>query len=323
MNLSSLPEYKNLEKELDRCVKLNINFLIVTFVGYSVSFYLKKILDKKNKNITYINQDNQNLSRYNILDLDFCNNENALEIVEKYLRSANLDQKFAVVINTPQILDTNEFKKSYIGTHFYSVYKFIKPSLEKTYAYAEHMNVKISRKQIQLLHNLSGGIGRLGKYLLTNPQLIDYTAETLAVDENIVKLINPIIDTYSKSTNSLLEEYGVKKDGHFTSEIIDKYIDKHPSEKVLEISISPDLILIENNTESNKLNSVEAPIIKYIISNKGFIEKEKIAEIKWGEGSYDKYSDQAIVKTIRRLNKKMKFYKFATISRVGYKLEEK
>jgi hypothetical protein len=323
MNLSSLPEYKNLEKELDRCVKLNINFLIVTFVGYSVTFYLKKILDKKNKNITYVNQDNQNLSRYNILDLDFCNNENALEIVEKYLRSANLDQKFAVVINTPQILDTNEFKKSYIGTHFYSIYKFIKPNLEASKVYTEVMGLKLSEEKINRLYELTGGIGRLGKYLLSNPQLIDHTAETLAADENIVKLINPIIDTYSKSTNTLLEEYGIKKDGHFTSEIIDKYIEKHPSEKVLEISVSPDLMLIENNTESNKLNSVEARIIKYIISDKGLIEKEKIAEIKWGEGSYDKYSDQAIVKTIRRLNKKMKFYKFATISKVGYKLEEK
>lgn len=323
MNMSSLPEYKNLEEELDRCVKLNVNFLIVTFVGYSVSFFLKKILEKKKEGITYINQGGQKLSKYNILDLDFSSNPNALAIVENYIKSASLDQKFAVVINTPHILTSPEFRKSYVGTHFYSIYKFKKPEFEKTSLYVSDMNQKLSKEKIQKLHNLTGGIGRLGKYLLTNPKLLELDSKKLSSNEDIIKLIYPIVDTYSKCFDDVLTEFGVKENGHYTSEIIDTYIKNHPTEISFKINISPELNLIENNSDPIALNNVEAQIIKNIMINKGLIEKEKIAEIKWGEGSYDKYSDQAIVKTIRRLNKKMKFYKFATISKVGYKLVEK
>ena len=323
MNLRSLPEYKDLEKELDRCVKLNVNFLIVTFVGYSVSFFLKKILEEKRDDIAYINQEDQKLSKYNILDLDFCSNQNALEIVERYIKSAKLDQKFAVVINTPHVLETDEFKRSYIGTHFYSVYKFKRPELEATKVYTDLMKVKLDKSKTKRLYELTGGIGRLGKYLLTNTNLLDLDIKTISDEESISKLISPIINTYSKSTDTQLEEFGVKRNGQFTSEIIDKYIKKHPLETSLKINVSSDLLLFENYSESCSINNVESQIIKYIILNKGLIEKEKIAEIKWGEGSYDKYSDQAIVKTIRRLNKKMKFYKFVTISKIGYKLVEK
>lgn len=323
MNIRSLPEYKNLEKELDRCVKVNVNFLIVTFVGYSVSFFLKKILEKKKGDIAYINQEGQKLSKYNILDLDFSSNPNALEIVEKYIKSANLDQKFAVVINTPHILNSETFKKSYIGTHFYSVYKFIKPSFEKTKLYVSYMGVKMNDKNINTLHNLTGGIGRLGKYLLTNTKLLDLDSKDLVNDQNIINLIKPIVEVYSKSDEKTLEEYGVKKDGVYTSGIINSFVENNPFEAPLNLNVTPDLLLIEKDVNSNTLNNVEARIIKHVITNERLIEKEKIAEIKWGEGSYDKYSDQAIVKTIRRLNKKMKYYKFATISKVGYKLVEK
>lgn len=323
MKITDLDEYKNLRKELIRLSKINVNFLIVTFVGYSVSYYLKKILEDKKLNIAYIYERNQNLTKYNILDLDFYSNPDALKIVEEYLKSANLNQKFAVVINTPQILDSEDFKKTYIGTHFYSIYKFKKPRFDTIKVYARDMKVKLDETESKTTYSLTGGIGRLGKYILTNKDLIKLSPNELIENENIVKLIKPIVEVYSKNTKSLKEEFGVIEVGKYSSALIDAYLAKNPMGSNLEVEVSQDLFLIENGKTQSKLNGVEAKIVRFLILNNYLIEKEKIADIKWGEGSYDKYSDQAIVKTIRRLNKKFVNYKMKTISKVGYKLIEK
>lgn len=322
MNFYQLPEYKNLEKEINKNFRLKINSLLITIVGYSAKYFVKKYIERNPKKVNYIFKPDQKLGKYNILDVDFSENERALDIIESYIKQADLKQKFMVVINTPHILDVKEFKRSYIGAHYYSKYLFKKPGFDYIKNYSKEMGVKLNNNSLRHLYKLTGGIGRLTKYLLVNSNLITLRGKELIDLEDIKNLIEPIVREASKCSKATLKLLGVYEKDNFSSSIINEHFLRNGIPLPLEIEITPDLYLFEKKNRVCRINKVESEILKHILENNGIIEKEKIADIKWGEGSYDKYSDQAIVKTIRRLNKKIIYYNFKTISGVGYKLIE-
>jgi hypothetical protein len=92
----------------------------------------------------------------------------------------------------------------------------------------------------------------------------------------------------------------------------------------LEIEVGDDLVMMEDGQKTGETMTVlEKQIVEYAATHGGIIPKEKIAEFKWGEGSYDQYSDQAIGKTMQRLEKKLHKYQLSALIKVGYKLERK
>lgn len=320
MDFYHLSEYIELEKELDKNIKLSVNFIISSFEGYSISYFLKKYMEKKPKNVSYIDQAGIKLSKYNILDFDFCENPDALTMIEEYVKSAELDQKFAVVINDPSIFDRDDYKNSYIGVHHYSVYYFKKPSLEYIKTYTKDMKVEFSREDMNKIYELSGGIGRLVKFLIVNRGLIDLPVTQIVNNKSIVDLITPVVKVIQNSNKSTLNIFGIKNDVGFTSSIIETYFIQNKISIRPQIKISKDLIINENGENKERLNKIEAMVLQSILDNDGLIEKAKVADLKWGEGSYDQYSDQAIAKTILRINRKLTYYKIVAIPKYGYKI---
>ncbi len=320
MDFYRLPEYIELEKELDKNIKLGVNFILSSFEGYSISYFLKKYMEKKPKNVSYIDQAGIKLSKYNILDFDFCENPNALTIIEEYIKSAELDQKFAVVINDPSIFDKDDYKNSYIGVHHYSTYYFKKPLLEYVKTYTKDMKVEFSKEDINKIYELSGGIGRLVKFLIVNRGLIDLPVTEIVINKSVIDLIAPVVKVIQNSNELTLNMFGVKNDGKFTSKIIETYLVENKISIHPQIKILKDLTLNENGENKERLNKIEAMVLQSILDNDGLIEKAKVADLKWGEGSYDQYSDQAIAKTILRINRKLNNYKIVAIPKYGYKI---
>jgi hypothetical protein len=320
MDFYKLPEYVELEKELDKNIKLGVNFIFSSFEGYSISYFLKKYMEKKPKNVSYIDQAGIKLSKYNILDFDFCVNPDALTVIEEHIKSAKLDQKFAVVINDPSIFDKDDYKNSYIGVHHYSTYHFKKPSLEYVKTYTKDMKVEFNNEDINNIYELSGGIGRLVKFLIVNRSLIDLPVTEIINNKSIVDLITPVIKVIQNSNELTLNMFGVKNNDKFTSKIIETYFIENNISIHPQIIILKDLTVNENGENKERLNKIEAMVLQSILDNDGLIEKAKVADLKWGDGSYDQYSDQAIAKTILRINRKLTYYKIVAIPKYGYKI---
>ena len=96
-----------------------------------------------------------------------------------------------------------------------------------------------------------------------------------------------------------------------------------PHENNEAIVINKDLTFIEEGeARETPLIKAERDILEHLLSE-GVVTREKVADFKWGDGSYDNFSDQAINKTIQRLNKKLIKHRITAIPKVGYKLETK
>ena len=90
------------------------------------------------------------------------------------------------------------------------------------------------------------------------------------------------------------------------------------------IEIDFDLSIREDGQMSKeKLTEVEARILREMMQNEGKMTKDKVSEIKWGKAEFDEFSDQAINKTMRRINEKMTVYKITTIPKVGFVIEKR
>ncbi len=87
-----------------------------------------------------------------------------------------------------------------------------------------------------------------------------------------------------------------------------------------DIKIDKFLDLYEIGEKTSTLGKFEAMLLEYLIDNGGVITKDKISEIKWGDGGFAGFSDDAIKKTMLRLGDKMKKYKLSAIHGYGYKL---
>ncbi len=322
MNFYSQNLYKQLEENLINAVKKNSNLLIVTLPGLGVSYFLKKLIQKKIDNrILYINGENERLATYNILDLNFEKKETALTLADKYFKLANLKQKFALVISTPQILDTEQYKNSYLSSHIYKTYYFKAREERDTEIFAKEINIGLKKEKLSRIYKLTGGIGTLVKFFAINEEKINESSTELIEDQDLTKIIEPISATIANCKKDVLMNLNILKDEHFLSELLSTYFEKYPVKEMPNLILNPDLSFSEDGvTNPNRLTKSEYQIALFMLQNDGTISKEKIADYKWGNESYDTYSDQAVGKTMQRLRKKMSRYDVEVLPRVGYKL---
>jgi len=323
MNFYQQSLYRDFEKFLSDTISKKSSCVIITIPGLGVSYFIKKFLSRsKLKNINYIFKEKEKVETFNILDLNFDKNEEALNWADEYFENASVEQKFALIINTPWILKSQEYKTSFLSSHIFSSLFFSARDLRDTSIFAKEINQKLDEEQIKNIFDLSGGIGRLIKFFAIRTDLLESKIEDmLKGNSDLLKLMIPTIEAIEQCDDSTLSELKIRKEGMFVSQLFDDYFKEHTRKTGLDISIGPDLTFSENGREnSNKLNRIESRIIEFALSNGGLVQKEKVADFKWGEGSYDKYSDQAITKTIQRLRKKLMFHNIEVVSGVGYKL---
>jgi DNA-binding response OmpR family regulator len=119
---------------------------------------------------------------------------------------------------------------------------------------------------------------------------------------------------------------------HLPEPELEKYLKTILEERFLSLSndsrftIVDDDIFLENK-QLNSFSPKEKLLLKnFILSNRKIVTREDLADMLWGKGKFDKYSDWAIDKFISTMRKKIArtntLAKIETIKGEGYKFSQ-
>ncbi len=322
MDFYTTPSYLEFEFELAKNIKSQVNYLIVTVPGMGASYYVKLFLEKRSqKEVSYINTAGQKLSEYNILDLDFDKNERALEETIGYFKVASVVQKFAVLVNTPYLLESEEYRRSFVASHVYQTYYFRARTREEVAVIVKDIDKSLDKGQTERIYALSGGIPRLVKFLVYHKDLLEKKTAEIASEPDLTAVMVPTARVVEKCKEVDLIKLGVRSNNSWISELLGNYFAHMPIAR-FDIGISQDLRLSEEGKETGNLSKFEAEVLKLMLDNSGFVTKEQVAEVKWGKDSYDEFSDQAVNKAMRRLDEKLTKYRIKAIPKHGFRMEK-
>lgn len=303
-------------------IDTSANFLMVSVPGMGVSHYVKRLMERETKpDLAYINKAGQKLSGYNVLDLDFDKNEQALDAAVEYLKGADVNQKFAVAVNTPFLLESEQYRKSYLASHIYGLYFFSARSREEVGVFVGDMDPSIGEAQVDKIYALSGGIGRFIKFFVFHLDLLDKPVSRILGEADLQGVCLPTIRVVEQCKEEDLARLGLKRGGKWVSEVLGEHFARNPAAGRFDIAVNDDLSVSEEGQVTSELSKFEADVLKMLLGGGGVVTKEQVAEVKWGKDSYDKFSDQAINKAMRRLDEKLIKYRIRAIPRHGFKLE--
>lgn len=306
MAITNQTSYKNLAKEIERSRQLEANLLIITFPGSGMGRLLTE-LAKQRPEIA-LTQDGswETTKEMNILNYNWENPE-ILKTAEAEYQRLNNKQRIVVSMNFPHWLKQKEFKKSILFNHIYRKYYFGVRDDNEVEMMLKEMSVS---KGVEKIVKQSGGIAQVVKYLATSGD--DWR-------EGIENVIRPIKEMIMKTDDEVLERLGLLKDGQWRGEILNGIMSQLGEKG--DIKINFDLSFEENGQRAKTiLTRREGEILRWMLAHEGQISKDEVAEIKWGEGQYDEFSDKAINKTMRRLGQKLGQHQIITIPKVGYQL---
>jgi len=324
-DIKETDQFKHFEDFILENIRLKASSIIISIPGFGVSYYTDHFIEKHpDLDVHRITSIDDELGNFNVLDFDFDKNEYAIKDADSCFKMAKSQKQMAVVVNTPYIVHTQEFKNSFFASRIYKTYTFKVFERESAWIFARFINPNLTDDEIEKIYVLTGGVARLMKFLCINLEKLSEPLEHLVTDETFVYLLSPTISAISDTEVSTIKELGLKDDEDmFVSTIIREYFKLRPSENVDAIHINKDLTFAEEGEEAKKpLIKAEKDILEHLLSE-GVVTREKVADFKWGDGSYDRFSDQAINKTIQRLNKKLSKHKITAIPKIGYKLETK
>ncbi len=325
MDFYNHPQYMEFEVEILKAIKGNYNVLIFCLLSADAEFFIKKFIDKHKKDkLKYITHAGEDLTKFNFLNLDFNNVSEALNQADSYLLHSDLDQKFAVVVNNLGALNSEAFRKSVLSKRYYTSIAIKNMDFERAKILAIDCSVKVDDKTISKILERTGGIAILTKYFVLNLDKLNLSYVELLEDAVFKNMLWFICEHITVCSQSYLEDFGIKKSGEFTGNIIHEYFMRNQFVLSFDISMGENGHFYEFGSENqNAFLKIERNIILKANENKGMITKEEISDIKWGKDSYDEYSDQAIKKTIQRINKKMVKHIFVAMPTIGYRLTAK
>lgn len=287
--------------------------VLVSVPGMGASYYCKKLVEK-DPSIRYINIEGQELAKFNILDFDFDRDSEAGRKVDDYFKKAMPDQKFLVIVNRPDLIESGKLDEFFFTRRIYKQLWFRSNDLEMTRLMVSEFVSNPDEGLVKRIFDLSGGLRRIIKYFAVNKNLVDLDLQELSKREDLQRLLIPSVLVINKVSGELLNKLGLK-----INELM-KEMMKNVAE-VIDIKVNQEMKLVENGQVGEGLTKIEKQILELAVAvPENVITKESIASQKWGEGSYDEYSDQAISKTIQRLNAKLQKHLFEPIPQVGYKL---
>lgn len=294
--------YQRVEGLIEKSRKLNSNLVIKSFAGAGASYILKSYV-KNHPQVAYISEENMSLGEYSIIDAP-------VGVALTYLKKADLKQKMTVVFSSGDDYYSQEGEE--IRLHAYlsgAIGARDKADME---ILVKEINGELKRDKVEEIFRLSGGIGKIAKFLAVS-------GGSGPGQEEMLEATKKSLVGYQVGD---LEELGIIRDGLIVSELLRGVWDR-VREKI-KIEINFDLSWEEDGAKADEnLTEAEAKILREMVANEGTISKEKVSDIKWGEGKYDEYSDQAINKTMRRLDQKMKVYRIKTIPKVGFLIEKR
>lgn len=292
MDIRDQQSYRELRGALDKSVEDKVNLLIITLPGTGMGRFVKEYQAEKGDKGAMM-----------ILNYDWKNTDQALIDIDEKISSLPIDKKVVLTLNFPGLLNDKRLTGRKWWNHFYKRFYFgVRDETDGKIAIKE-MNSKLSTDEINKIYVLSGGFAQIMKYLAING---------IETREGLEAVVKPIIEALLGTNEEIRQKLGLNLKGS----ILEQWLKSE--EWLLEVDF--ELNLIEEGKKVAKLTPTEAKILTKLITNDGKLTKEEVSEIKWGEGKYDEYSDQAINKAVRRLGSKMKKYQIETIPKVGFKL---
>lgn len=315
MSVYNQSEYKEFESYINNLIESVSNGLILTLPGMGLSYFLKSYLKKTSKKIDYYSSVPDKLSsEINVIEND-STNISFLDDLDSLLKR-QLDVKVILCLNQPQMTETEKYKNSYFSHHTYSAHYLKLVRYESCFDICREVNPKLKETEIKKIYGLSGGFRKLIKFLCLNADRFTGISKADVVKSDELKtILQPTVNSVSKCSTEMITKLGIDKDNLI--------FDLKPNLEV-DIEIKDDLSFWEHGKKNtNKLTVFEKEVLEYLLNNDLFISKEGVSDIKWGEGKYDNYSDQAINKAMRRLNKKLMFHKIETIIKTGFRLKIK
>lgn len=310
--------FANLIAELDEARKTCSNLLVVALPGFGLNSYFKKYQDQNNR-VAIITPDNTEISDFNLIIMSSVWGGSIFSSIDSILRQANPSQKFCLGTTRPWIIHSPEYTSSYLSKHLYKTV-WLKPyDSEDSAVIAKSYNRNLSNSDINKIHALSGGIPQLIKYLSINNKMLKSDIDTLVADHNLGHILSPIVDAIQKTPVEYLEKLGaLDANKVLVSNLLSAFSESTPVSGIA-IQIGFDLSIKENGVNyGQKLTKSEAQILETMLKKSGQISKEEISDIKWGQGKYDQFSDQAIHKTMSRIAGKLRVHKITTVPQVGF-----
>lgn len=318
--------YLEIETELNRSRKVKANLILVSLPGMGLNHYLKRYIEAYEKQgVVKLEESTQALGLYNIFIWSRSWGEDALGVIDGFLRRASVSQKFGLGITRPWLLETEEYKKSYLSHHVYKTI-YVKVFDDKDiFEILKTRKVTCPKGDVKKILDLTGGIPQLVKHLVVG--LTDDTSlevNSLLTDLNLKTILETISNSIKKCSPKVLMEMGIMDElGGIRSELLRIVYESQVEEGGWTLEVGFDLSLVENGIKGEtKVTAQEKSIVEKMVSGGGKISKEEVSDIKWGTGKYDEYSDQAINKTMRRLSQKLTTCQITTIPKVGYILEK-
>lgn len=321
MELVDTDQFRRFEEFLVDDIKQEASGMIISVPGMGVSIFSDLFIERHPElDVKRITSMDDELASYNIVDIDFDKNDFAVRELDSIVRHARGQKHVMGIVNTPHVIDTYDFRKSRFASVIYKTHFFEAYDITTAALFAKHTNSEIPEDRLGRLYEMTGGIARMVKYFSVNLDKMDVPYDELMTDESFTLVFDSIARVMENTEDSKLHEMCIKRDGKFVGELASHYFKIRPHERDNSIVINPDLTFMENGEISPQpFIKIEKDIVEHVLQE-GLITRDQIADIKWGEDSYDAFSDQAITKTVSRLNKKLQKHQLEAVPKVGYKL---
>lgn len=312
--------YLEFEKTYLQNEKSGAGTAVIGLTGMGVSHFLTLLSERRK--LPLLTEPREVSAPWVIFNPDFLTQAEAVSRTSAMYRLAGIRQKIVLGVNSPAALYDPALTSSHIMSRWYSQYWLSPRSVEDLALLVAELGVELSKKERDLLETKSGGIARLAKFFALNREKLNSSAADLWHDDDWLKVAAPFFEAASKCKGEWLERMSLtEKNGKWKSAFLGEMAAS--LEGGLVFGVENDVFLWEFGERGKTLLPFEAAIVKYLLENRGVIGKDRIARFKWGDGSYDQASDQAIAKSMQRLGAKFRYHQLSPVPKVGYQIERK
>ncbi len=305
-----------LAASLSQAIKTGNGAVVVGLPGMGVSHFLE--IFAKQMKLPLTDGSGEVAGGVVILNPDFLGNSGAVERVVRMYQRAGTGQKIILGVNAPAVLYSSELSSPQISFRWYGTYWLETRDKEDLGLLAEELSVKFTTLELEKLEEITGGVARFAKYFILNREKMEKSAEELWEDNDWRRMVKPFLTEAKKCKGEWLTKMGlVDENGVWKSAYLSTWMKEEKGS--LAVGVEGDVWLVELGEKIGMLMPFEVKIVRYLIDHDGVIEKDKIAELKWGNAT-EGVSDQAIAKSMQRLGGKFRHHALKPIPKIGYQL---
>lgn len=304
---------------MSQAIKTGNGAVVVGLPGMGVSHFLE--IFAKQMKLPLIDGSSEVVGQVVILNPDFLGNREAIERVVSVYQKAGIGQKIILGVNAPAFLYSSELSSPQISSRWYGTYWLETRDKGDLMLLAEELSVKLTTLELEKLEEMTGGVARFAKYFILNKEKMEKSAIDLWEDGDWRRMVKPFLAEAKKCKGEWLVKMGlVDENWIWKSTYLSTWMKEEKGS--LAVGVEGDVWLVELGEKIITLMPFEAKIVRYLIDHDGVIEKDKIAELKWGNAG-EGVSDQAIAKSMQRLGIKFRHHVLRPIPKIGYQLRLK